>query len=321
MTLHLKIYDEADESLWDALCETSINATFLHSRRFLGYHGSRFDDRSVLIYDKDEIVGLFPAAPDPADKARLISHPGITYGGVVHNGRLTGDRMQEALQTLCRHYGTLGFGSLRYKALPHIYMSVPAQDDLYGLFSLGAVRSRCDLACAIDLARRLAPNERRRRGLRRGLRSITLSQGPDLLDQLWDVIETNLADRHAARPVHSRAEMAELIRRFPQAIEICCGLSEDRIVAGTLIFKTSRVWHAQYIGASDAGYASSALDVIFDNLIERARQAGARYFDFGTSNEQQGTVLNAGLYRFKAEFGGGGVAHEFFDLPLGSGFG
>jgi hypothetical protein len=36
----------------------------------------------------------------------------------------------------------------------------------------------------------------------------------------------------------------------------------------------------------------------------------------GISTEQQGTVLNDGLYRFKSEFGGGGVVHEFFEIDL-----
>jgi lipid II:glycine glycyltransferase (peptidoglycan interpeptide bridge formation enzyme) len=60
----------------------------------------------------------------------------------------------------------------------------------------------------------------------------------------------------------------------------------------------------------------SALDAVFDGAIIDANRAGVRYFDFGTSNEDEGAVLNEGLYRFKAEFGGGGVAHEFFELDL-----
>jgi hypothetical protein len=42
----------------------------------------------------------------------------------------------------------------------------------------------------------------------------------------------------------------------------------------------------------------------------------ARYFDFGVSNEKQGWMLNEGLYRFKASFGAGGVAQEFYEVTL-----
>jgi len=84
-----------------------------------------------------------------------------------------------------------------------------------------------------------------------------------------------------------------------------------------VVFFISRsAWHAQYIAASESAYNVSALDAIFDSAISEARKAGARYFDFGTSNEQAGLILNDGLYRFKSEFGGGGVAHEYYELDL-----
>ena len=59
-----------------------------------------------------------------------------------------------------------------------------------------------------------------------------------------------------------------------------------------------------------------ALDAIFEAAIQKAILAEARYFDFGTSNEDGGKVLNSGLYQFKSEFGGGGVAHEFYQLNI-----
>ena len=65
-----------------------------------------------------------------------------------------------------------------------------------------------------------------------------------------------------------------------------------------------------------SGQAAGALEAVFAHCLERAREHGRRYFDFGTSNREQGLVLNEGLHRFKSEFGGSGVAHEFYELPL-----
>jgi lipid II:glycine glycyltransferase (peptidoglycan interpeptide bridge formation enzyme) len=76
------------------------------------------------------------------------------------------------------------------------------------------------------------------------------------------------------------------------------------------------VWHAQYIASNESGNQVSALDAVFGAAIEEARAGGARYFDFGTSNESAGQVLNDGLFRFKSEFGGGGVAHEYYELAI-----
>src|ERR1044071_4103148 len=117
-------YSEQDAARWDDFAPRAPSATFLHTRRFLSYHGERFRDVSALIEDeKHGLVGLFPAAEDPADARRVVSHPGITFGGVLHEGRLGGEAMIETLDALRAHYAGLGFERLRYKAVPHIYRS------------------------------------------------------------------------------------------------------------------------------------------------------------------------------------------------------
>ncbi len=314
MSLQIIPYTPALEMAWEQCCAGAVNSTLLHTRRFLSYHGDRFKDASALIVEAGKVRGVFPAAQSPADPGLVVSHPGITFGGVVHQGWLSGVRMLAALAALSGHYQNLGYQRLLYKAVPQIYASAPAQDDLYALFRLGAQRVRCDLSCAIDLAHRRPPSELRRRGLKKAQDSVNLSDDPALLGELWAVIAHNLERKHGVQPVHASAELALLMDRFPQHIGIRCALMAGRVEAGVVLFKSQTVWHAQYIAASELAYEVSALDAVFDALILEAQQAGARYFDFGISNEDNGQVLNEGLYRFKSGFGGGGVAHEFYEI-------
>jgi hypothetical protein len=316
MSIEIRSYGDAFASAWDEFCLTAVNATFLHTRRFLSYHGNRFEDLSTLIMEDGKVVAIFPAAVSLQDKRVVVSHPGITYGGIVHQGRLTGGRMIDVLTALSDYYTERGYRRIQYKVLPHIYTQVPAQDDLYALFRLGAKRVRCDLSCTIDLENRLQVSERRRRGLKKAKKLMSLSRDPALLADLWGVIARNLERRHCAQPVHSASELALLQKRFPNEIVIRCGLLNGRVEAGIVIFISRLVWHAQYIAASESAYDASALDAIFDSAISEAQQVGARYFDFGTSNEEGGQILNDGLYRYKSEFGGGGVAHEYYELEL-----
>jgi CelD/BcsL family acetyltransferase involved in cellulose biosynthesis len=130
------------------------------------------------------------------------------------------------------------------------------------------------------------------------------------------VLEVNLASRHSARPVHTLADITLLAERFPQHIAFHGALQGDTLLAGVVSFTHGGVVHAQYIASSEDGQAASALDGLFHHLIEQARAQGARVFDFGICNEDQGRVLNEGLYRFKSEFGGGGTVHEFYTLAL-----
>ena len=302
---------------WDAWCAAAPEATLLHTRRFLSYHGSRFDDRSLVIEEGGRWLGVLPAAVHPTEPAVVVSHPGATYGGLVHGGALRGEAALQALRLAARHYAGQGHQRLQYKAVPHIYHRAPMQDDLYALFRLGARRCRCDLSSCIDLAHRLPTSERRRRGAKKAARAgLRYAEGLEHAGGLWTVLQDNLARRHGARPVHTLEELQLLAQRFPQHITLHVALLGEAVLAGLVLFRSPTVVHAQYIAASEAGHECSALDGLFEQVIAQAAASGVRYFDFGISNEDQGRVLNEGLHRFKSEFGAGGVVHEFYELDL-----
>lgn len=311
-------YSEQNAEMWDDFVNQSLSGTFLHTRRYLAYHGERFRDVSVLIKDEtDKLAGLFPAAIDPNDERRVVSHPGITYGGILHAGALRGARMIEAFAALKNYYAEQNFNALRYKAVPHIYQRAPAADDLYALFVHNAARYRCDLSCAIDLANRGEPSSRRKRSLKKALKcGVRVEKGAYFAEDLWRVLEENLAGKYEARPVHSLEEVMSLQSLFAERIRFVAALLDDKVVAGVVLFLTDTAAHAQYITSSSVGYETSALDAVFNHCIEAAANDGQRYFDFGTSNEDNGRKLNESLYNFKSEFGGGGIAHEFYEMNL-----
>lgn len=320
MSISVRPYVPNDADAWDAFCKDSFQATLLHTRRFLSYHGDRFTDRSLIIEDEGKWVGLFPAALSPGEATCVVSHPGITYGGMLHQGGLRGERMVTALEAIRRHYATQGCAKLMYKAVPTFYHQAPAQDDLYALFRLGAQRTRCDLSSTIDLLYRLPVSERRRRGLKKALKAkVEIVEGRQYLATLWEVLTDNLARKHGLTPVHNLYEIKLLAERFPENIHCVCGLINDTVVAGTLLFITPTTYHPQYIASSETGYDVSALDTVFEHCIEAAQLKGKRWFDFGVSTEESGLVLNDGLYRFKSEFGAGGTVHEFYELNLMAG--
>ena len=307
--------DEANA--WDHFCRAAHNATFLHSRAFLSYHGTRFIDRSVVIERHGEWLGVVPAAIHPSDPSTVVSHPGASYGGIVHQGGLRGAHMLLALDSARALWSSAGFERLQYKAVPHIYQVAPAQEDIYALFRAGAVRYRVDLSSCIDLHNRLPVSERRKRGKRKAERAgVQLVQGKAYLAALWLVLADNLMRKHGATPVHLLDEISLLVDRFPEHIHVMAALVNGVVEAGIVLFLGQPVVHAQYIASSEAGYSVNALDLLFDEAIAQSIRSGKRYFDFGISTEQQGQILNEGLAQFKNEFGAGGVVHEFYELKL-----
>jgi Acetyltransferase (GNAT) domain len=329
MTLTVRRYETRDVEEWDSLVAASWNGTFIHGRRFLSYHGQRFRDSSLVIEDdKGNMAGVFPAAVDPAQDDTIISHPGLTYGGVVHRGPLRGGAMLEALQAIAEAYRAAGFRRLIYKAVPHVYHKVPSADDLYALFRLDALRYRCDLSAAIDLASHVRLRKNRRNDLGNARRAcVRIETGLSYLEAFWAVLEKNLRTKYDARPVHTLEEITRLHNMFPEQIECMVGKANDEVVAGVVLFRAERVTHLQYSSSTVSQFAdsrarrvaASAHTAVLARAIEDSKDRGARYFDFGASNEREGRVLNQGLYQFKASFGAGGVVHEFYELRLDRG--
>jgi hypothetical protein len=58
----------------------------------------------LIIEDDGKWVGLFLKALSPSDSKLIVLHPGITYGGKIHQGSLRGERIIDALKIIRQHY-------------------------------------------------------------------------------------------------------------------------------------------------------------------------------------------------------------------------
>jgi len=303
---------------WDDLVRRSCNGTFLHTRRFLSYHRDRFADQSLLLYDRrGRLIGVLPAAVSPADQETIVSHPGLTYGGLVHDGSLRGAAMVSALAEAAGHYRDLGYRRLRYKAVPGIYHAEPAEDDLYALFRLGARRERSDLSATVSLSRRGRVSQQRIRSRKAAAAAaVSTSDSWDDVKEFWGILEANLAQRHAASPVHSAGDIQLLHDLFPDDIILITARADRELAGGTVLFAAGPVLHMQYTATTSLGRAACVTDLVMERGIELARTGGYRYFDFGISTHSAGLVLDDDLYRFKVSFGAGGVTYDHYEIEL-----
>jgi hypothetical protein len=317
-TSSIRTYEARDATAWDQLIGRSVNGTFLHTREFLTYHGTRFDDRSLVVTDDhDRIVGAFPAAELPADSSTVSSHPGLTYGGLIHDGSLYGAVMLGALEDIAACYRSQGYARLRYKAVPYIYWTSPAADDLYALFRLGATRPGCDMAAVIDLSRRGKVRSLRQRGRKRAMAAgVHTSEEWADVAEYWQILSQNLSSRHESRPTHSLAEIEYLHDRFPDEILLVVAKVGEEIIGGCLFFATGTAVHMQYAATSELGRTTAAADLVLERGIAIASERGCRYFTFGTSTNGLGESLNESQYWFKVSFGAGGVTHDHYELTL-----
>lgn len=309
-------FEYKDSTDWDEFLKTCPMATFLHTRKFLSYHKDRFEDQSIVITNDDGVwLGLFPAATNPEDVTEVVSHPGITYGGILHKDQLIGASMLESLEEIFKYYRNKGYKRLIYKATPYIYHQKPSSDDLYGLFRYDAELYRRDLSCTIDLDFPLRKS--RNKGLRKAEKSnIIINVSPKYLNQLWEILTKKIQEKYKAVPVHSYEEMLNLLSRFPEKIKIITALQDQQVIAGVVLFINPNIYHTQYMVVTLEGAKVFALDYLISYCIGLARENGARYFDFGINNEQEGQILNQGLYMSKVKHGGAGVTYDFYKINL-----
>jgi len=303
---------------WNSLVEKSSASTFQHSRSFLDYHGKRFVERSLVIFEGEKLVAVFPAASIKGRDNEIISHAGAAYSGLVFDDSLYGEEIITIYRKIIHHYKEIGMERLIIKLVPEIYRRVTVQDELYALWRLGFELSRVDLSATINLSNRLKVSSQRKRSLKKAKAAdLVIDQSFDNIDRFYCILEENLKGKHSAIPTHTINELHDLNKRLPNTIRLSCVKnSEGIVIAGVLIFVVNNVCHCQYIASSDYGYEVNALDFLFENEISSAVGSGFSYFSFGISNEQEGKVLNQSLYRFKRQFGAGSIAHQFFKVDL-----
>lgn len=307
----LRRFRPDDSKAWNRFVAEAKNGVFLFDRGFMDYHADRFEDHSLMIFEGEALLALFPAN---ARDDTLYSHQGLTYGGVISNRRMKTADMLQAFAAIRAHARAQGFRRIVYKCVPHIYHVLPAEEDLYALFRCGARLIARGVSSTIQADNRLPFNPGRRGRIRKSQGVGEVAESKDF-EAFVGLVAQRLAEKYDTVPVHTAAELRLLNSRFPEQIRLFAWTLDARMEAGVLVFDTGRVVHTQYISASEFGRRSSAPDLILNHLINE-RYQDRSYFDFGISTEAGGTILNEGLIRQKEELGGRAVSYDVYEIPL-----
>lgn len=290
----------------------------------MDYHADRFRDASLFFYKGEKLLGVLPAS---RTENEVVSHDGLTYGGFLLGSSAHAIDVGEMLDLAIDHYRKNSCKSLTIKAIPFIYHSYPSDDELYWLFRRGALLKARSLSTAISLDTPIPFSTLRRRKVKLALREgIVVKRLNDDADYraFWAILTSVLQEQHGKLPVHTLAEISLLRECFSENIVLYGAIHpvSHKMLAGTLLFVTNQVFHTQYIATSDAGRETGALDAIFWQLIQdfslsrQNTEISQRFFDFGISTEDGGTVLNEGLIFQKEGFGGRSVVYDAYYLDL-----
>lgn len=276
------------------------------------YHKDRFTDGSLLIFKAENLIGILPG--NTVDSA-LHSHQGLTYGGLVLNKTLKLNDTIEAFKALLKFLETNNIKTLHIKNIPSIYNLVPSEELDYILFLLNASITRTDVLSVIENNTVSQPVSKvRTRGVKRAEALDLEIKEDENFKAFWEgVLKPNLQEKYNKKPVHSLEEIMQLQHKFPKNIRQFNVYYKNEIVAGTTIFETKNVAHAQYISAKENKQELGSLDFLFNHLINTTFK-NKKYFDFGISNENNGKKLNQGLLYWKESFGARTITQQFYSI-------
>ena len=309
--IRVEPYRSQHKQIWDEMIARSRNGVFLFCRDYMEYHSDRFQDASLLFFDGNDLLAVLPAN---RDGDQVVSHGGLTFGGVISQDSLGASAMLTLFDVLREWLRGQGVNTLLYKPVPHIYHRAPAEEDLYALFRCGARLVRRDLSSTLDMTRRSPMEHGRQYQLKRGKRTFVVRESTDYA-AFMDLVRSALTAKYNVHPTHTKQEIELLSGRFPQNIRLYAAYRGEQLCAGVLVYENTRVAHAQYIAGSDEAKREGALECIFDDLLEK-RYASIRYFDWGISTEQAGRSLNPGLVKNKESYGARGVVYDLYELDL-----
>jgi hypothetical protein len=279
----------------------------------MDYHLDRFLDSSLLFFEEDDLVALMPA--NIADDI-FCSHAGLTFGGVISDRKkMRIELMLDVFDSLMEYLSQHRIKTIVYKPIPHIYHTVPAEEDLYALFRYGARLIRRDVSSAIVFDEPIPFSKSRRRGITLAKKSgITITRTDDF-EAFMSIVGGVLKSKYNVKPTHTSSEIVSLAQKFPENIKLFAAYRDEIMLAGVIIYESGPVAHAQYIASSDTAKKMGVADLVFDSIISHY-STEKKYFDFGISTEKGGAYLNSGLAANKQYFGARAIMYDTYEVDV-----
>ena len=305
----IKRYNETDKKEWDRYVLRARNATFLFYRDYMDYHSDRFVDYSLMFYKSGSLYALLPAH---LKGNTLYSHFGLSYGGLIMDYHVTIVDTCCLFEELNKYLKGAGIKDVYYRPVPWIYHLHPSEEDLYAIFwKCRAQLYVRNIGTTIFMQRHQRWRKDHRRLLRKAVdKGVTVVRDASLAE-FWEVLEDNLKERFDSTPVHTISEIELLKSRFPDNIIQYNAYKDSEIIGGLTVYLSPQVLHGQYSSTNHLGKEYGAMEAIYDRIMYHD-YPDYPYLDFGSSTEQQCSVINEGLIGNKEGFGGRGVCYDTY---------
>ena len=321
------------ESTWDEFIAQSTNGTIFHERAFINYHPSdRFNDHSLLFFDKSKLIGIFPAAIIEKNDSKILkSHPGTSYGGIVFNLNLSLSDFTLILNQLEEYSKNLGISTIEFRQAPKIFNHYPIDQFDFALLKSGFIRESEELSTCyyLDDFKNLEEKEllekfenktptKARQGIKKAFannlefRELAINE----VSNFYSILESNL-EKHNTKPVHSKEEIIKLLQTYPGRVKIFGAYKDDKLLAAFLSFNINKLgWHIFYSALDYSQTEYRPVHFLVYSLIKKLSSENIKYLNYGISTEDGGNVINWKLFSFKESFNGHGILRTYWQKHI-----
>lgn len=305
-------YSPTEKEAWNRLNKKASNGSFLFDRAYLAYHSSRFEDASILVKQRGEVIAVLPA--HRVDNT-LYSHKGLSYGALVISSAVSLSDYLAIWQAIIAHFAQLGFQYLELKMIPAIYTDGDNGKLGYAMHQLQAQIRDVALFSYSDRAR-AKWNYARRYSYKKAANNGLMVYYSGDFKRFWnELLQPLLRAKYQTNPVHSAEEIEDLARKFPYEIQLVLVEYQGELVAGTVLFCQANCIKVQYIASSEAGRKLAALDFLFGELLQNFRTE-VPFWDWGSSHGASTAEFQHGLLQWKASWGAITQTQTTYRIPI-----
>ena len=302
-------YSNVHQKLWDDfVINESKNGSIFSEQKFLSYHKNKFSDRSILIYNEDKLVGVFPAAEEQRSGVKgIVSHPGSSSGGLIYLYDAKTNLVLEILDKLIEYYKQLNYFFLEINLNEPIFDLLPADELRYLLWHRGFIIRTKEISSCVNLKNhaewKLFGRKKNQTDINSIIRKGYGVQITKQLNEVYPLIESNLKERYNKRPTHSFSELNDLLNLYDERIHLWKMTLANKIVATVVIFIANKVTvHDFYIAQNPDFEKINVFPMLFYTLFNYYSENNYHWFNFGISS--RGSLIKWGILEFKERLGG-----------------
>jgi hypothetical protein len=329
----IKYIEKEHFEIWDNFVNNSINGTIFHLRKFINYHHKdKFTDDSLLIFDGNKLISVFPAATVKKDYGLILkSHPGTSYGGPVFSKSVPLKIIFDIIKAIEEYAISQDYNVIEFRESPKIFYRNPFDQLDFALLHNNYKREDEELSTCYPLKqyKGLSIDEmlnkfdksgrnKIRKNVRKALRNeVELKIIPDNeIEIYYNILLTNLK-KHNATPAHSLEEIRKLRQLFPERIKLYGVYKNNVLIAGYVIFNINSKGNHVFYASIDYDYQDlrpTTFGLVM--LQKKFADENYEYLNMGISTEDGGKTINWGLFDFKESFNGTGILRTYWQKFL-----